>query len=68
MKVIKAEKITILPGVSYIFKSLAETSAIAQADLSTLKLCFCAGNFLGKDVFDKFLVLAYKARVKFVEK
>jgi len=55
LELIKAEKITVFPGVPYIFNSLAETSVSVQADLSTLKLCFSAGNFLGKDVFDKFL-------------
>ncbi len=55
LELIKAEKITILPGVPYIFNSLAETPVSIQVDLSTLKLCICAGNFLGKDVFNKFL-------------
>ncbi len=56
LELIKVEKITILPGVPYTFNTLAETPpASIQADLSTLKLCFCAGNFLAKDVFDKFL-------------
>ena len=55
LELIKAEKITVFPGVPYIFNSLAETPVSVQADLSTLKLCFSAGNFLEKDVFDKFL-------------
>jgi long-chain acyl-CoA synthetase len=55
LELIEAEKITILPGVPYIFNALAETPVSALADLSKLRLCFCAGNFLGKDVFDKFL-------------
>ncbi|MFB2772709.1 class I adenylate-forming enzyme family protein [Pelatocladus sp. BLCC-F211] len=55
LELIKAEKITILPGVPYIFNSLAETPVSVKTDLSTLKLCICAGNFLAKDIFNKFL-------------
>ena len=55
LELIKAHKISIFPGVPYIFNSLAETPVSTQADLSTLKICFSAGNFLGKAVFDKFL-------------
>jgi len=55
LDLIKTERITILPGVPYSFNAMAETPASAQADLSTLRLCFSAGNFLAKDVFDKFL-------------
>lgn len=55
LELIKTEKISILPGVPYIFNSLAETPLSIQADLSTLKICFSAGNFLGNDVFYKFL-------------
>ncbi len=55
LKLIKTEQITILPGVPYIFNALAETPASVPADFSTLRLCCSAGNFLGKDIFDKFL-------------
>ncbi|BAZ21901.1 AMP-dependent synthetase and ligase [Kalymmatonema gypsitolerans NIES-4073] len=55
LELIEKEKITILPAVPYIFNTLAETPADAQVDVSTLKLCFSAGNFLSKDIFDKFL-------------
>jgi long-chain acyl-CoA synthetase len=54
LELIAVEKITILPGVPYIFNAMAETPASAQADLSTIRLCFSAGNFLGRDVFDNF--------------
>lgn len=49
------ERVTILPAVPYIFNTLAETPSDTQVDLSALKLCFSAGNFLPKDIFDKFL-------------
>ncbi|MBD6620276.1 long-chain fatty acid--CoA ligase [Komarekiella sp. 'clone 1'] len=55
LELIDKEKITILPAVPYIFNTLAETPDDTQVDVSTLKLCFSAGNFLSKDIFDKFL-------------
>ncbi|BAZ09552.1 AMP-dependent synthetase and ligase [Calothrix sp. NIES-4071] len=55
LELIEKEKITILPGVPYIFNTLAETPIETEVDISTLKLCFCAGNFLSKDIFDKFI-------------
>ncbi|MEH2128694.1 class I adenylate-forming enzyme family protein [Nostoc sp.] len=54
LELIEKEKITILPGVPYIFNALAETPKDTLVDVSTLRLCFCAGNFLSKDIFDKF--------------
>lgn len=54
LELIKAEQITVLPGVPYIFNALTEMPISVQADLSKLRLCCSAGNFLGKDVFDKF--------------
>lgn len=54
LELIQKEKVTILPAVPYIFRVLAETPFKTQADLSTLRLCFSAGNFLPKDTFDKF--------------
>ncbi|MEH2268241.1 MAG: AMP-binding protein [Nostoc sp.] len=55
LELIKKEKITILPAVPYILNTLAETPNDTQVDISTLKLCFSAGNFLSKEIFDKFL-------------
>lgn len=55
LDLIETEEVTILPGVPYIFKAMAESPASEGADLSMVRLCFSAGNFLGKDVFDKFL-------------
>ncbi|OYE06093.1 class I adenylate-forming enzyme family protein [Nostoc sp. 'Peltigera membranacea cyanobiont' 232] len=55
LELIEKEKITILPAVPYIFNTLAETPDDTQVDVSTLKLCFSAGNFLSKEIFDKFI-------------
>lgn len=55
LNLIKTEQITILPGVPYIFKAMAEFPTSKGADLSTVRLCFSAGNFLDKDVFKTFL-------------
>ncbi|OYD97470.1 acyl-CoA synthetase [Nostoc sp. 'Peltigera membranacea cyanobiont' 210A] len=55
LELIEKEKITILPAVPYILNTLAETPDDTQVDFSTLKLCFSAGNFLSKEIFDKFL-------------
>ncbi|MEH2193075.1 MAG: long-chain fatty acid--CoA ligase [Nostoc sp.] len=55
LELIEKEKITILPAVPYIFNTLAETPDDTLVDVSTLRLCFCAGNFLSKEIFDKFL-------------
>jgi long-chain acyl-CoA synthetase len=51
LELIRTEKVTILPGVPYIFKALAQ---IPKIDLPTVRICFSAGNFLTKDTFDKF--------------
>ena len=55
LELIEKEGITILPAVPYILNTLAETPSNIQVDLSTLRLCFSAGNFLPKDIFEKFL-------------
>jgi long-chain acyl-CoA synthetase len=55
LELIEKEGITILPAVPYILNTLAETPSDIQVDLSTLRLCFSAGNFLSKDIFEKFL-------------
>lgn len=55
LDLIETEKVTILPGVPYIFKAMAESPASEGANLSTVRLCFSAGNFLGKDIFEQFL-------------
>jgi long-chain acyl-CoA synthetase len=64
LELIENEKITILPAVPYIFNTLAEEMPDdLPVDLSTLRLCFSAGNFLSKDIFDKFL-LKWKIAVR----
>lgn len=54
LELIEQEQITILPAVPYIFNTLAETPADTPADLSSLRLCFSAGNFLGQEIFERF--------------
>ncbi|MUL36002.1 class I adenylate-forming enzyme family protein [Gloeocapsopsis dulcis] len=49
------EQITICPAVPYVFEALVQAPVDARVDLSTLRLCISAGNFLPKSVFDKFL-------------
>ncbi|MBU7585511.1 MAG: AMP-binding protein [Nostoc sp. TH1S01] len=55
LELIEKEKISILPAVPYIFNTLAEAPDDTQFDVSTARLCFSAGNFLSKEIFDKFL-------------
>jgi long-chain acyl-CoA synthetase len=54
LELIEQEQITILPGIPYIFNTLAETPVDTQADLTSLRLCFSAGNFLAQDIFERF--------------
>ena len=54
LELIEQEQITILPAVPYIFNTLAQTPSETQADLTSLRLCFSAGNFLSKDIFERF--------------
>lgn len=55
LELLEKERISILPAVPYIFNALAQTPGDARADLSRLRLCFSAGNFLSQEIFDKFL-------------
>ncbi|MFN6558742.1 MAG: class I adenylate-forming enzyme family protein [Nostoc sp. ChiSLP01] len=54
LELLEKEKITILPAVPYIFNTLAETPNDTLVDVSTMRLCFSAGNFLSREIFDKF--------------
>jgi len=54
LELIETEKITIFPSVPYILNTLAETPESQPANLSSLRLCFSAGNFLAREIFDKF--------------
>jgi len=55
LKLLEREAISIFPAVPYIFNALAETPINICPDLTRLRLCFSAGNFLDKEIFDKFL-------------
>lgn len=55
LQLIEQQKVTIFPGVPYIFSILAATPQETQTNLSTVRLCISAGNFLSKDIFDKFI-------------
>lgn len=54
LELVEKENITILPGVPFIFRALADTPNDYQVDTSKLRLVFSAGNFLPKETFDKF--------------
>ena len=54
LELIVTEKITVLPAVPYLFKALAETPDTLEVNLSTLRLCFSAGNFLSQAIFQEF--------------
>lgn len=55
LELIEKEKITIFPGVPFVFSALADTPVDMKVDVSSLRLCFSAGNFLAKETFDKFM-------------
>lgn len=48
------ERVTIFPGVPLMFDALALTGRRSSADLSSLRLCFSAGNFLPENTFERF--------------
>jgi long-chain acyl-CoA synthetase len=52
LNLIEWEQISILPMVPYIASILATTPE--ENNFSSLRLCLSAGNFLSRDVFDKF--------------
>jgi|GEM_PF-1048685 len=54
IELIESQKVTVLPIVPYIASILAATPQDARVNLSALRLCLCAGNFLSQDIFDKF--------------
>jgi long-chain acyl-CoA synthetase len=55
LELIEQERVTIFPSVPYVLDALAETPVDIQVDLSSLRLCFSAGNFLSEEIFKKFL-------------
>lgn len=52
LNLIEWEQVSILPMVPYIASILATTPE--ENNVSSLRLCLSAGNFLSRDVFDKF--------------
>jgi long-chain acyl-CoA synthetase len=52
MELIERERATVLPGVPFHYRLMAEASD--EADLSSLRLCFSAGTALPRPVFDAF--------------
>ena len=52
LRLIEREQVTVFPAVPFVFRTLAE-SQIA-ADLSSVRLCFSAGNALPRSTFDAF--------------
>lgn len=54
LELIEKEQISVLPAVPYLFSILAATPPETHASLPSLRLCISAGNFLSKDIFDKF--------------
>jgi long-chain acyl-CoA synthetase len=54
-ELIERHGVTIIPGVPYIFSALATAQLEHEPALASVRLCFSAGNFLGQDVFDRFL-------------
>jgi long-chain acyl-CoA synthetase len=52
---LEREAITIFPGVPFIFSALAAAAPELHTDLSHLRLCISAGNFLPKETFDRFI-------------
>ncbi len=53
-ELIDIEKISILPAVPYILKAMSAAVLSNEPNISSLKLCFSAGNFLEQSVFDAF--------------
>ena len=52
LRLIEREHVTVFPAVPYVFRALAE--ARIEADLSSVRLCFSAGNALPRSTFDAF--------------
>jgi long-chain acyl-CoA synthetase len=55
LELLESETVTIFPAVPYIFDILAGAGDDISVNLSTLRLCFSAGNFLSQEIFDKFI-------------
>ncbi len=57
LELMEAERVSIFPGVPYMFNALAETPEDKSVDIDSLRLCFSAGNFLPLETVE-----AFKAR------
>jgi long-chain acyl-CoA synthetase len=55
LELIEQERVSILPGVPHTFGALAEARLDQPANLSSVRLCFSAGNFLPESTFTAFL-------------
>ncbi len=52
LELLEKERVTVFPGVPYLFRRLIESSA--KADLSSLRLCLSAGTALSRHLFEGF--------------
>jgi long-chain acyl-CoA synthetase len=52
LELIEQERVTVLPGVPLNYRLMAESPA--EADLSSLRLCFSAGTALPRETFEAF--------------
>jgi acyl transferase domain-containing protein/acyl-CoA synthetase (AMP-forming)/AMP-acid ligase II/acyl carrier protein len=55
LRLLADQRISVFPGVPFLFEALSHTPEAIAVDLSALRLCFSAGNTLPKSVFDRFL-------------
>jgi long-chain acyl-CoA synthetase len=53
-ELIETEQVTVLPGVPSIFQALGEAPSGLNAHISSVRLCFSAGNFLPRAIFEQF--------------
>lgn len=54
LELIARERVTLIPGIAQTFEALAAAPAELTPDLSSLRLCFTAGNSLPREVFAAF--------------
>jgi long-chain acyl-CoA synthetase len=54
LTLLQQEAISIFPSVPYVLNILATTPPEETIDLSGLRLCISAGNYLPEDIFDRF--------------
>lgn len=52
LEVLERQRVTVFPGVPFLFRLLSEASG--SADLSALRLCFSAGTALPQSTFESF--------------